>query len=452
MSFYKRGSMYAQALRMVWVLAALWLLPASVAALPVYAISSASSCDTCHIEPLGWANPDMSARRCTLDCVGCHVSPAGGGLRTPDGQYYGKEVLPTWGTRPSSFAKPEKYRPRGSPKRGKYSLKDGFSGWWAGKTDHTTIDERYGDIDPSPVWNYGGDFRIMALRSTIGEQEPQNYVFPMQADLYAMNESVKDLILYVSAGVQSRKSSEQFDNAELRDNFTIREIFMKYRLPYNSYVRFGRISPRYGWKVDDHSAFMRQDLGFNQYFSAFGMDAGYNPNYFYADMSLYYQGLARWPGERLERGIGTTINTGFRDLGWQAGASFGYLNRRFGFDQATAGVQWGLNLNPLVYYGSADLKRNFSDLEGVDDFTGFYTYNELNMNLSRGVYARFKYDWGDTSIRVKDDHKHRVQLALDWHPYTFVDLEFAYRINWTPRVDFTNIASTEAFLIGHVWF
>lgn len=420
-------------------------------ALPVYAISASSACDTCHIEPLGWANPDMSARRCTLDCAGCHVSPAGGGLRTPDGQYYGKEVLPTWGTRPSSFANPMKYKPKGFPKRGTYSLKDGFSGWWPGKRDHTTIEERYGNIEAEPTWNWGGDFRFMALNQTIGETS-ENYVFPMQADLYGMNESVKDLILYVSAGVQARKDEEQFDNASFRENFTIREIFIKYRLPYNSWVRFGRISPRYGWKVDDHSAFMRNDLGFNQYFSAFGMDAGFNPNYFYADMSLYYQGLQRWPGERLERGIGTTANVGFRDLGWQTGASFGYLNRRLGFDQATAGLQWAVNLNPLVVYGSADLKRNLSEMEGIDDFTGFYTFNELFLGLHRGVYGKFKYEWADPNIRVLDDHKHRVQLGLDWHPYTFVDLEASYRINWTPRVDFTNIASTEAFFIAHIWF
>ena len=92
-------------------------------ALPIYAITSAAACDTCHIEPLGWANPDVSARRCTLDCVGCHYSPAGGGLRTPDGQFYGKEVLPMYGERPSAFANPGKYRPKGFPKKGIYKFK-----------------------------------------------------------------------------------------------------------------------------------------------------------------------------------------------------------------------------------------------------------------------------------------------------------------------------------------
>ncbi|MEZ4462809.1 MAG: hypothetical protein R3E66_24395 [bacterium] len=424
-----------------------WL--SSADALPIYAITSAAKCDTCHIEPLGWANPDISARRCTLDCVGCHYSPAGGGLRTPDGQYYGKEVLPMYGERPSAFANPEKYRPKGFPKRGIYKFGKGFSGWWPGRIDHHTIPDRYGDIDPKPEWKFGTDVRVMALSDSSNPDSP--FVFPMQGELYAMNESVDDLIFYVSAGLQAQKDTNNYENVDKRDYFTVREIFMKYRLPYNSYVRFGRIVPRYGWRTDDHTAFIRQDLGFNQFYQAMGMDAGYNPNYLYADASLYYQGLARWPGERLERGIGTTVNLGFRDLGYHVGSSFHYLNKANGFDQITAGIQYGLNFDPLGIYGELDVKHLISDEDGIDSVNGFYAFHELNYNVTRGVYTRLKYDWGDPNIKFKDDQKHRVQFALDYHPYTFVDLEAAYRVNWSPRIDFTDIASTEAFLIVHLW-
>lgn len=422
----------------------------SATALPIYAVTSASRCDTCHIEPLGWANPDISERRCTLDCVGCHYSPAGGGLRTPDGQYYGKEVLPMYGERPSAFANPEKYRPKGFPKQGVYKFGKGFSGWWPGRTDHTTIDERYGNIEADPVWRVGGDFRAMVLSDSANDDSP--FIFPMQGDLYAMNESVADLIFYVSAGLQGQKDTDNYENLEASDYLTVREIFMRYRLPYNSYVRFGRIIPRYGWRTDDHTAYIRQDLGFNQYLSGLGFDVAYNPNYLYADASVYYQGMDNWPGERLERGIASTLNFGFRDLGWQVGSSFHYLNRRAGFDQITAGLQYALNFEPLGIYGEVDLRHLISDEDGVDSLDGFYAFHEINYNVARGIYARLKYDWADPNITYKDDHKHRVQVAVDYHPYTFVDLEFAYRINWAPRVDFTDIGSTEAFLIAHVWF
>jgi hypothetical protein len=428
----------------------IWSWTPNVQALPIYAITSSANCDTCHIEPLGWANPDVSARRCTLDCVGCHYSPAGGGLRTPDGQYYGKEVLPMYGDRPSAAADPMKYRPKGFPKKGIYKFGKGFSGWWPGKTDFNTIDERYGDIEAEPVWKFGADFRAMVLSDSENPKSP--FVFPMQGDLYAMNESVDDLIFYVSAGLQAQKDTDNYENVEARDYFTVREIFLRYRLPYNSYIRFGRIIPRYGWRTDDHTAYIRNDFGFNQFFQAMGFDVGYNPNYLYADASLYYQGAGRWPGERLERGIGTTANIGWRDLGWQVGTSFQYLNRRSGFDQISTGIQYGLNFEPLGIYGEVDLRHLISNEDGVDSFDGLYSFHEINYNLTRGVYARLKYDWGDPNIKYKDDQKHRVQVAFDYHPFTFVDLEAAYRVNWSPRIDFTDVGSTEAFLIAHVWF
>ena len=70
----------------------------SASAIPVYALTSASSCDTCHIEPLGWANPDISDRRCTVDCIGCHISPAGGGLRLADGKWHSVLIYRVMGT------------------------------------------------------------------------------------------------------------------------------------------------------------------------------------------------------------------------------------------------------------------------------------------------------------------------------------------------------------------
>lgn len=422
----------------------------SAHALPLYAVNASSTCDTCHIEPMGWHNPDLSARRCTMDCVACHVSPAGGGMRTSDGLYYGREVLPIWGKRPSEAANPRRYLPDGYPDRGVYTLTEGFSGWWPGPYDHTTIQDRYGDIDPKPKWRVGADFRAMFLTQSGNDDSP--FIFPMQADLYAMNESVEDLILYVDIGLQGQKDLDNFEDVDTRDYFTIRELFLKYRLPYNSYVRFGRIVPRYGWGVDDHTAFIREDLGYNQYFSAFGFDVGYNPNYFYADASFYYQGVDRWPGERLSRGIGSTMNVGWRDLGWQVGASFGYLDNITGFDQINGGIQWGVNFDPLVYYGEFDFRRRVAPTEDLEHVNGMIAYHELNLQFTRGVYGKLKYDWSDPNIKRLDDQKHRVQVALDIHPYTYVDIETGYRVNWAPRVDFTDIGSTEFFIIAHAWF
>lgn len=438
-----------------------------VDALPIYSVTASSSCDTCHIEPLGWANPDMSDRRCTVDCVGCHVSSAGGGMRLADGLFYGKEVLPIWGTRPSSFADPEQYRPRGFPKKGGYSLGEGFSGWWPGKIPHTEIEERYGNIKPHPKWRIGGDFRAALLSQSFRAAEGQTSFFPMQADLYLLNESVRDLWLYVSGGLQGYRDTGVYgaDTTEAEDYFTIRELFMKYRLPrYNAWARVGRFIPRYGWRTSDHTAFSRVDLGFDQFFQAFGADVGINPNYFYADLSGYFQGLAAWPGERMPRGVGSTLNVGWRDLGWQVGASAHYASL-FGTSMAsegessgpkllTAGLNWALNLNPVGYYGEMNLRQTRPPGD-QEPSNGLVAFHRVVWNMTQGVYGRFQYDWSDANIRYVEDHKHRVTVGFDVHPYTYVHLEALYRLNYGAESPFARLFDSsvnEFLLITHVWF
>lgn len=451
-------------------LAALLSVVASTAvALPIYGITSGSRCDTCHIEPIGWANPDVSGRRCTVDCIGCHISTAGGGLRLADGKYYGKEVLPMFGTRPSEFADPLKYLPKGFPKKGIYKLGQGFSGWWPGKIKHTDIEERYGNIVPHPKWRLGGDFRAAVFNASYADPaaEGQTSVFPMQADLYALNESVTDLYLYVSAGLQGYKNTDVYgaQGVEAKDYFTIRELFLQYRVPwYGLWMRAGRFIPRFGWRSADHTAFTRQDLGFDQYFQAWGADIGINPNYFYADASFYFQGLASWPGDRMARGVGTTANIGWRDLGYQVGASFHYADLEGApiedesFDAGprllTGGLNWAINYDPIAYYGEIDLRRTTIPGSDLDPTTGWVASHEVNWNATRGVYAKFKYDYADASQFV-DDFKHRVTLGVNVHPYTYVDIELDYRLNYTNQSPFSSFVPSdvgEVLLMTHVWF
>ena len=117
----------------------------SASATPLYAIRSVNRCNTCHVEPVDWANPAMKDRKCTLDCAICHVSPQGGGMRNASGLFYGREVLPRWGKRPSVHATSDD----DATSAGYYRLGKGFSGWQAGNTLSTDVPDRYGDINPN---------------------------------------------------------------------------------------------------------------------------------------------------------------------------------------------------------------------------------------------------------------------------------------------------------------
>jgi len=442
-----------------------YLLPALAAALvfaglarrteaqPGYALRSANDCGTCHVEPTDWANPEVKDRLCSLNCTTCHISPAGGGLRTPSGLYYGRESVPWFGHRPSAHA-----APRENPTDGQYDFLKGFSGWAPGQTPSGSVADRYGNIDPDPKFVAGADLRAMAY-FPLAEGDYAS-VFPMQADLYGAARLSRHLQLYADVGLYSSRSTFALDEAyrstrpSALDYLKIDELFVKYdRLPYNGYVRAGRLAPTYGWRIPDHTSFIRRDLGFGETRSWFGVEAGINPNYPYANLALFYQGLDFWPGETSATGVGAAASAGVRELGWQAGGNVHVLTLADGGLDVAAGPQWGINWNPVVYLGEFDYRR-LGDGEG-DATSALFAYHEVQWLFHRGLAAKLKYDWMDPSLDYKDDHLNRVALGLDIAPYTSFELEPQYRRTWRGGGFFASggeLASHEVIVMAHGWF
>jgi len=456
------------------VLFALIAQPVRGEATPVYGLRSANACDTCHIEPSGWANPPVSERLCTMDCNICHVSPTGGGMRTPSGQYYGREILPTWGTRPSASARAEKYLPRGYPAKGRYRLFEGFEGWWPGQVPAKEIAERYGDIDPGEfgqglVARVGGDVRLAVYAPRGASQDTS--AFPMQAELYGMIRPFDPLTLYGTVGLQGSRSQLDVTGSDARsgydkalDYLTVRELFVKVdRLPSNSWVRAGRFVPVYGWRLPDHTSFIRRDLGFDYGRQVFGVEGGWNPNYPVLVGSVFKQGLDAWPGDVCQgagsacpqEGFGGAGSVGYRALGWQIMGNAHYLDRADGPADATGGISWGVNLYPLVYLGELDYRRTIQSDPAQADINGLFAYHELDLLVARGVNLKFKYDWRDADLDLLDNEVYRITTGVEWHPVTYVDLEFQYRTNLAnaaPGRSTVGTSLSELLFIGHLWF
>jgi hypothetical protein len=436
------------------MLAALMWVGQEVEATPIYAIRSANACDTCHIEPLGWANPEESERFCTLDCNGCHVSSTGGGLRTPTGEYYGKEVLPMWGTRPGEFGNPRDYLPEGYPDKGRYRLFEGFSGWWAGSTRMEDIPKRLGDIDPKPKFSWGMDYRgavyqPMTIKDSEGAED-ELAVFPMQADIYLSGRPLPNLVLYSNAGLRGARDRENKpDNLadSVQEYLAVRELFVKVdRLPYNSYVRAGRFAPPYGWRIPDHTSFIRRDLGFDQNRQVFGLEGGYNPNYLFSNVAVFAQGLEGWPGDDGDEAIGAAAIAGWRDLGWHLFGNFQYLDRsdEASPDDLMLGVSWGLNLFPAVYLGELDYRMRNAD---SGDTNAVVAYHELSYLVTKGLSAQLKYDYQDPDLNVLDDHRDRYTLGLQFEPYTYTQTMLQYRLNMQAK----ELTNHEILFMFHVW-
>ena len=429
-------------------------------ATPVYAVRSGYECDSCHIEPTGWQNPEDSERRCTLSCSGCHVSPAGGGLRTPSGEFYGREALPMWGTLPSAGTNPDQYLQEGYPNEGRYSLMEGFSGWWPGETPHTEIEERYGSIDATPTYNVGGDVRLMSI-TPFGDGE--SVMFPMQGDLYGVRNFDDDLVLYGGAGFRGSRSGTS--GRGIIERLGLKELFvMKQGYPNLTYVRAGRLRPIYGWNQPDHSNFTRDGMGFGVDRLVEGIEVGYNPQYLYVNASAFYQDDSDLLGRGLARGAGTTVNFGYRALGWQAGSSFHYLDIIGGGSEVSGGVQWAVMLQPVVLLGEYDLRSQTSEGESVLSLASF---QEVNYEPFKGIAVRLRHEWIDPNTDAFGDHRNRLSAELEWNPVNYLNIEGILRhglagggvsvINDTPGLvnfDAENMSSSgsELLMMVHGWY
>ena len=57
-------------------------------------------------------------------------------------------------------------------------------------------------------------------------------------------------------------------------------------LPYRGYVRAGRFNNGYGWRIPDHTSFIRKPLGLDQNRQVLGVEGGINPNYEFVNASV----------------------------------------------------------------------------------------------------------------------------------------------------------------------
>ncbi len=485
------------------------LLPAAALALPQYAVRSARACDTCHADPTGWTNPELSERKCSLNCNICHVSPGGGGMRNESGLYYGYQVLPMFGSRPAD----KDYKPPALMNGGRApagSATAPASQPMVAASQPTVAASqptvaasqptaagpkmvaapgsagRYGGIQPHPTFQIGADVRSMIYvpfeDHPFHEDTDGLAVFPMQLDIHlavrpynppALN--VGRLTLLATAGIEGQRVEPETDP---QDRIFLKEYWAMYHdLPYQMYGRVGRFLPIHGWRTDDHTIFTRQGtnllgLPFDMERQVTGLELGINPNYLYAHVSVFNPGdeNLRFAGDTsfespvdADAGWGSALAVGWRDLFWQAGAS-GIFGNRDDTTQWMASLQLALNFEvmwdflPLIYLGEFHV-HNQDRTGGDDTQTRLSAWHELGWLLTTGLNSKLRYEWADSDTEFKFDTVHRASAVLELHPYTWFTVLTSYRHNWTNnesspdggggRFDF---AGDEFFVQLHAWY
>jgi hypothetical protein len=299
-------------------------------------------------------------------CALCHVNPSGGGLRT---LYASQKLIPdeiAWSKGDSTWKAPE-------PKIGKQLL-------------------------------VGTDFREMHIGS---DQVAQRLnFFLMQADLYLAFQLEPRVTLYYDRG--------RSDSYEL--------FGLGYLTPI-LYLKAGRFEPSYGWKFDDHTMYVRSQLGFNPpAYTDVGVEGGWSPGP--VDIQVDVLNGSFGTISDTDPKHAASINAMYR---WHAGAmgaaigASGYYHPGVGQDLDMAGPYGYVTVGRLTWVGEGDVIRNKAD--GAPEVQSVAASNELTCALTKGFDAMGTYDFYDPDRKLGTGAKSRWGGGLYFYPRPYMTLQ-----------------------------
>lgn len=238
------------------------------------ALKEADNCGGCH-KP-GRAQRPPLERRCTLDCQGCHIDPAGAGPRNQWG-YYNSQAEANM----LHFFQPQ----------------DPLD-------DESRFDLHY-------------DGRV--IRRYFEDEER---TFPMSSELsLRVRPFVEYLHLTYSALYLGRIGDQSFraargDERRYREKYSV----MIDALPLATYVRAYRGPPMYGVRRPNHSLWIRERLGLDQYATTEAVEIGGTPNVPFARASMMTGDPYAEPEDRQK---GTSVHGGMRGvtMAWHVNGS-----------------------------------------------------------------------------------------------------------------------------------
>jgi len=249
------------------------------------------------------AYPQFQLSTSTDRCLGCHVSPAGGGLLTD----YGRDEAATTISRGGD---------------GRF-----LHGLWS-----------------PPAWlQLGLDLRAAGLVKAVAH-ETEVLGFPMQTDVYARAGGER-FSLNITAGLRGGARDPQ---PPVVERLVSREHYLMYQRASGTYVRAGRFFPVFGVRTQDHTAYVRRYLGFHTLEEPYGLGGGMFGETWEAHVSAFVPRPAE------------VLGAGVKGRGVAA-----YYERRFLDDTAALAGQARVARSPDDTRVAAGLvgKRYFADAE-----------------------------------------------------------------------------------------
>ncbi len=297
------------------------------------------------------------------NCVLCHASPTGGGLRS----LYA-----------SQFLVPEEIAARG----------------WHDDGTEGALSEFSPQLSPNIT--VGVDARTLLVQGEQGD----GAVVSMQGDLY----------LDVQVGPATSIYLEQGRNGG-------GEAWgMVTGLPGDGYLRAGRFIPDFGWRFSDHRLATRRYLtgaGGSDGTAVLlhsGIEAGISPGPLFVTASVLDGGRSLGDSYAVRAML-------MHEFGPVTAAAGGSVWRQSGpVDRVrTAGGFWGLNLGPVAWLGEYDETRQAGVL-------GNLAGHEVTMRLHRGLDMRLTYGFQDPERARSTGARREYGAGVVWMPAPYWSL------------------------------
>lgn len=320
--------------------------------------------------PEARATPRYTARY-EQKCALCHVNPTGGGLRTA---YASQKLVPeeiAW-----LRAKPE------------------------------AIAEIEGKIAKQVL--VGADFRTLYIGGNI--REAHLNFFQMQSDLYIAFQPDPRVTLYYDRAASG--SYESFALGYIRPTL---------------YLKVGRFVPSYGWKFDDHTMFVRSELGF---MPPGNSDVGIEAGFSCGSLDVHAAVTNGNPGGALDSDTKAAgvLNSVYRRRFGPVGAALGisaYRNSSRPRRIDRHGIYGYLTWSRFTWLGEADLERRKDG--GAAALNSAVSSHELTYLIHRGLEIKATYDFHDPDRLHATGARSRWGGGVSIMPYAYLVAEASVR-------------------------
>lgn len=389
--------------------------------------------------PLAEAVPRFAARNGN-ECIQCHISPTGGGVRNA----YGRNVFErAW--------LPAAARPR----REDYMVRPKSADGADAKDEGDEEDDSFVfDPEISPGMVIGGDLRAayIMIRPDEGAspgEDPNitNSFFLMQADLYHAMQLNRHVTTVLDIGVYS--------------GFEAWALFHAKPEPaeYDLMLKVGRFMPAFGIREVEHQLFTREGIGLG----AADRDTGLELTGFAGPVTATVSLLNGTLGEtafdnhgterkRFEKAAAARVSVR-GELGWlrgQLGAS-AYWNQNTnqasplfgrsipsadaaevgtGVDELRAGAFLTLNLGRFTYLADLAWVRDEFASDRLPTLRGYTSYQELSFLPWQGLDVIGTFEFADPDLDLLDNRAMRAGLVVEFFPWPFTELRAMVRRTW----------------------